>query len=239
MIIFNNLSPLSSRLSPRNPMNNHLLFSATLATSLLFFGGCDNSRTSDYPDHSANTTRRVDDINRNARDQKDALDTENSRITTKMDFSERQIHEKYKSNRESLVNTSDKDATDRDAKVREIHIQAKHDKDLIDAETAEKLKTSPTENSAQIMANATNQKSEIDSKSTSKLSPLLSDAERSKEKIHQSNLEIDLNEAKEISALDKERSIARNEINEKKIKIDRWTSEELEKIKKDSSTTNK
>ncbi len=220
-------------------MNIHALLVAAMATSLLSLAGCDGSRTSDYPDQSVNTIRRVDDIKRNAREQKDAVDAEADRQSNKMDFDERQIREKYNADRQAHMNALGKESTDRDAKTRDFQIQAKHDKDVIDAEVADKLKTSPPEKAAEIQADAASRKSDIDSKTTEKLSPILSESERSKAKNIQSGLEIDLNESKEISALEQERSKARNEIKEKKLKIDKWTNDELAKVANDATSTSK
>ena len=210
-----------------------------MAASLFLFSGCDDSRTSDYPDNSVNTTRRVDDIKQNARDQKDAVDVEADRVYARLKFDERQIREKYKAKRQSFVNGSDGDTTDREAKNRDIQIQAKHDKDVIDAEVAEKLKTSAPEQAAEIRADAVSRKAEIDNKSTSKLAPIASDTERSKAKNVQSGLELDREEAKELSKLEQERSKVRNETKEKTLKIDQWTTDELAKVHKDTSTTTK
>lgn len=220
-------------------MNTHLTLAIALTASVLCFAGCDQSRTSDYPDHSVNTTRRVDDIKQNSRDQKDAVDAEADRLSNKYDFDERQIREKYKADRQAFINTSDKETTDHEAKNREIQIQAKHDKDVIDAEVAEKLRTASPEKTAEIKAEAASRKSEIDSKTTGKLAPIISESERSKAKNIQRGLEIDRSEAKEISALEQERSKTRNEMKDKKLKIDKWTNDELAKVGKDSPTPNK
>lgn len=220
-------------------MTNRLLLTAAVAASILLFTGCNGSRTSDYPDHSVNTTRRVDDIKQNARDQKDAVDVEADRTATKHDFNERQIREKYKAKRQSFTNESDGEATVRDAKTREIQIQVKHDKDVIDAEVADKLRTSPPEKAAEIQADAASRKSEIDSEATSKLAPFISDAERIKAKNIQRGIEIDRDESKEISALEQERSKARNDTKAKKLTIDTWTSDELAKVAKESGPAGK
>jgi hypothetical protein len=220
-------------------MTNHILLTSAMAASLFLFAGCDGSRSGDYPDHSVNTTRRVDDIKQNARDQKDAVDVEADQVSTKLDFDERQIREKYKAKRQSFANESDKEATDRDAKTRDIQIQAKHDKDIIDAEMADKMKTSPPEKSAEIQADATSRKSEIDSKATGKIAPIASDTERSKAKNIQRGIEIDRDESREISALEQERSKGRNETKDKKLRIDKWTNDELAKVAKDSSSPGK
>ena len=220
-------------------MTNRILLTSAMAASIFLFAGCDGSRTSDYPDHSVNTTRRVDDIKQKSRDQKDAVDVEADRVLTKMDFDERQIREKYKAKRQSFVNDANGDTTDRDAKNRDLQIQAKHDKDVIDAEVADKLKTSQPEKAAEIEAAAASRKSEIDSKTTSKLTPIASDTERSKAKNVQRGIDLDRDEAKEISALEQERSKVRNETKEKKLKIDKWTNDELAKVEKDSSSQNK
>ena len=106
-------------------MTNRIFLTSAMVASILLFAGCEGSRTSDYPDHSVNTTRRVDEIKQNARDQKDVVDVDADRVSTKLDFDERQIREKYKAKRQSFVNESDGEATDRDAKTRNIQIQAK------------------------------------------------------------------------------------------------------------------
>ena len=193
-------------------MNTYIMLAVTLTASLLTFTGCDGSRTSDYPDRSVNTTRRVDDIKQNSRDQKDAVDAEADRVSNKFDFDERQIREKYKADRQTFMNASDKETTDRDARTRDIQIQATHDKDVIDAEVVDKLKTSPPEKAAEILADAVSRKTEIQSRATGKLAPIVSEAERSKALNIQRELEISLNESKEISALEQERSKARNEV---------------------------
>lgn len=220
-------------------MSNRILLTSAMAASLLFLSACDGARTSDYPDHSVNTTRRVDDIKQHARDQKDKADDDADVTSTKMDFDERQIREKYKAKRQASVNASDAEMTERDAKTREIQIQAKHDKDAIDAELADKLKTSPVEKSAELQADAASRKSEIDSKTTGKLAPILADTERSRTKNVQHGIDIDRDESKEISALEQERSKARNATKEKKLKIDTWTTDELAKVQKDSQSAAK
>jgi len=220
-------------------MKHALLFSAVVAVSALCFSGCGESRTSDYPDHSVNTTRKVDDIKLNARDQKDAADATDDAVNTKLDFRERQIREQAKADRATFALNSDKEATDRDAKTRELTLQAKHDKDVVDADLADKLKTSPAEQSVELQAEATTKKSEIDTKLTKKLAPLLVDSEQSKSKTLQRNMELDLDEAKAISALTKERSVARDQLREKKIAIDRWTTDELAKVAKEAASSKK
>lgn len=220
-------------------MTKRILLTSAVAASLFLFAGCDGSRTSDYPDKSVKTTRRVNDIQQNARDQKDAVDVEADRMSTKMDFNERQIRENYKVKRQTFVNDASGDTTDREAKNRDIQIQAKHDKDLIDAEVVDKLKTSAPEKAAAIQADATSRKSEIDSITASKLAPINSDMERSKAKEIQRGIEVDRDESKEISVLEQERSKARNDVREKKLKIDQWTNDELAKVDKDSSSENK
>lgn len=220
-------------------MNNRIIIAIVLTASVLSFVGCNQSRTSDYPDHSVNTTRRVDDIKQNARDQKDAVDADADRLSNRMDFDERQIREKYKAERQAFVNASDKEATDHDAKSRDIQIQAKHDKDVIDAEVAEKLRTGSPEKATEIQADAASRKSEIDSKVTGQLAPIVSDSERIKAKNIQRGIEIDRNESKEISALEQERSKVRNETKDKKLEIDKWTNDELAKVGKDSTSPGK
>lgn len=220
-------------------MNTRILLMVALTASIISFAGCNQSRTSDYPDRSVNTTRRVDDVKQNARDQKDAVDAEADRLTNKLDFDERQIREKYKADRQAFINASDKEATDHDAKTRDIQIQAKHDKDVIDAEVAEKLRTTSPEKTAETQADADSRKAEIDSKTTESLAPIISDSERIKAKNIQRKIEIDLNESKEISALEQQRSKVRNETKEKKLKIDKWTNDELAKVAKDSKPDDK
>lgn len=220
-------------------MNNRIILAIALTASILSFAGCDQSRTSDYPDSSVNTTRRVDDIKQNARDQKDAVDAEADRLSSKFDFDERQIREKYKADRQALVNASDKGTTDHDAKNRDIQIQAKHDKDVIDAEVANKLRTGSPEKSAEIKADAASRKSGIDSDTTGKLASIISESERTKAKNIQRGLDIDRSESKEISALEQERSKARNQMKDKKLKINKWTNEELAKVGNDSPSPSK
>jgi hypothetical protein len=223
----------------RTLVKNRILLASAMAASILLLAGCDGSRTSDYPDHSVDTTRRVDDIKQNARDQKDAVDADADRVSTRMDFDERQIREKYKAMRQSSVNEGAGAATDREAKNREIQIQAKHDKDVVDAEVADKLRTTPPEKAAEIHADAASRKSEIDNAATGKLEPILSETERGKAKDIQRGLELDRDESKEISGLEQERSKARNETRERKLKIDKWTNDELATVEKDTSPAGK
>jgi hypothetical protein len=220
-------------------MKNHILLLSAVTVSLFLCAACDGVRTSDYPDNSVNTTRRVDDIKQNARDQKDAVEVEAGELSNKLDFDERQIREKHKADRQALVNASDKEATTRDAKMRAFEIQAKHDKDVIDAEGADKLKTSPSENAAQITAEMTSRKAEVDNKLTADLAPFVSETERGKADLVQRGIEIDLAESKKISVLEQERSKTRNATREKMLKIDRWTNDELAKVSKDSDSASK
>jgi hypothetical protein len=220
-------------------MKNHIILAAALTATLFTFVGCNPSRSSDYPDRSVNTTRRVDDIKQNARDQKDAVDAEGDRLTNKMDFDERQIREKFKAERQSFMNAADKETSEREAKNREILIQAKHDKDVIDAEVVDTLKTSAPEKAAEIRADALSRKSAIDSRATANLAPMVSESERSKAKNIQRGLEIDLNESKDISALEQERAKARNQAKDKKLSIDTWTNDELAKVGKEADSNDK
>lgn len=220
-------------------MKHHIILVTALSVTILSFAGCNQSRTGDYPDNSVNTTRKVDDIKQNSRDQKDVVDAEADRLATRMDFDERQIREKYKADRKSFIIASAREATEHDGKSRGILIQAKHDKDIIDAEVAEKLRTTSPEKEAEIIAEAASRKSEIENQATAKLAPILSESERSKAKTVQRGLEIDFNESKEISALEQERSKVRNETKDKKLKIDKWTNEELSKVAKDATTPTK
>jgi hypothetical protein len=220
-------------------MKNHIVLISAIAVSLFLLTACNGSRTSDYPDNSVNTTRRVDDIKRNAREQKDAVEMEADELSKKLDFDERQIRETYKADRQALVNDSNKEATTRDAKIREFEIQAKHDKDVLDAEVADKLKTSPAEDAAQITAEVASRKAEIDNRLTTDLAPFVSKKERGKADLIQRGIEIDLAESKKISALEQERSKTRNAMREKMLKIDTWTNDELAKVNTDSDSASK
>lgn len=220
-------------------MSIRILCAIALTASLLLIAGCDRSQANDYPDRSDDTTRRVDDINRYARDQKDAIDAEADRLSTKMDFDERQIRERYKAQRQEFVNESNQEATERNATIRSLQIQAKHDKDVIDAEMAEELKTSAPDKAAEIRADAASEKSDIERETNRKLAELESVAERERATITQQKLDIDRDESKEISALEQERSKVRNQTNEKKLKVDKWTTEELSKVANDSKSANR
>lgn len=218
----------------RTHMRHRLLLVAAMAAAIAISPGCSDARTSDYPDGSVNTTRRVDDVMRNARDKKDAVDLEADQIAMKMDFRERQIRESFKARRQASANAAAGSEAERDGKSRGIRIQAKHDKGAIDAEAADERRNSPAEQSAAIQAAADSRKAEVDSDAVSRLSPIASEAEASKSKDVQRDLELDRDESKEISALEQERSQARNEIKVKKLEIDTWVTAELARIEKES-----
>jgi len=216
-----------------------IAFSAILFSTFLFCG-CTTSRTSDYPDHTPETTRKVDDIKLNARDQKDAIDKKYDEKSNNLDFRERQIREKYKADREAYSIKSGKSNVDRVAKRRNIEVQANFDKDKIDADAAEKLKSSPAEDEAKIKAEAISRKAEVDSNATNSLAPILSDTDADDAKMKQHHLEQDLAETKEMTALEKERTQARDEMRLKMVDVDKWTHEELGKVNKGAENkTNK
>ncbi|TVR39515.1 MAG: hypothetical protein EA402_14555 [Planctomycetota bacterium] len=220
-------------------MKYHFLITIALATSVLFFSGCDRSRTSDYPDSSADTVRRTDDIKQNGRDQRQAVDNENARANTRMDFNEQQIRDRYAGRRQSHVNEANAETTVSDAKVREILIQAKHDKDVIDAQVVADLRTSPNQNAAEIRADATRRKSEIDNRASVKIAPIHNDS-NSKKSLHvQRGIEIDREEAQELSVLARERSQANNQARGKKLEIDQWQNEEMSRVERDSNPRNR
>ncbi|TVR49404.1 MAG: hypothetical protein EA402_00075, partial [Planctomycetota bacterium] len=203
--------------------------------SLLFASGCKDTRTSDYPDQSPHTVRREDDVRQNAREQKDAADLQADRASARFDYREQQIRDQYAAKRQAHVNENHALTTERDAKVREIQIQAKHDKDVIDAETAEKVRTSSGDESAKIRADAAMRKSEIDNRTTGKLAPHATETTRNNSRNVQRGIELDREESKEISALEQERATARNQTRDKKLEIDQWLNEEMAKIEKDSN----
>jgi hypothetical protein len=215
-------------------MTNRLLLVSAMAAAIAISPGCSDARTSDYPDGSVNTTRRVDDVMRNARDKKDAVDQEADQLSMKLDFRERQIRESYKAKRQSSANAAAGSEAEREGKSRGIRIQAKHDKGAIDAEAADERRNSPAEQSAAIQAAADSRKAEVDSDAVSRLSPIASETERSKSKDAQGDLELDRDESKEISALEQERSQARNEVKVRKLEIDTWVTAELARIEKES-----
>lgn len=215
-------------------MKTYIPFAIALCVSILFLAACGQSRISKYPDGSADTTRRVEDIKQNARDQKAAVDAEAERMSNRLDFDERQIREKYKAQRQVFLNAANEEATVREAAVRDIKIQAKYDKDVIDAEIADTMKTTAPEKHAEIKADAASRKSEIDSVAAAKLAPINSEAERSLARNAQRKLEIDRDEEQAISALEQKRSKARDRAKEKKLEIDRWTNEEMAKVAEDS-----
>lgn len=208
-----------------------IAFSAILFSTFLFCG-CTTSRTSDYPDHTPETTRKVDDIKLNARDQKDAIDKKYDEKSNNLDFRERQIREKYKADREAYSINAGKSNVDRVAKRRNIEVQANFDKDKIDADAAEKLKSSPAEDETKIKAEAISRKAEVDSNATNSLAPILSDTDADDAKMKQHHLEQDLAETKEMTALEKERTQARDEMRLKMVDVDKWTNEELSKVNK-------
>lgn len=220
-------------------MHIHIIVTIALTVSLLSFAGCGQSRTSDYPDHSENTAKRVDEIRRYASNQKDAIDAEADRLSTKLDFDERQIRQEYKADRQEFINAAEKKAAERNARIHDIKVQARHDKAVIDAETTDKLKTSPQGKAAGIQIDAADRKAAIDREAADKLAEINGDFERSKAENIQQRLELDLEESREISALERERSKVRNETREKKLKVDQWTNDEMAKIGKDSRTASK
>lgn len=215
-------------------MPSPIIIAVLLSVSLLFITGCNRADSGDYPDRSVDTTRRVEDIRQNARDQKDAVDARADRIATRHDFDERQIRQKYQAERQAFANSRREEATVRDAQIREIQIQAQHDKEVIGAEVADTLKTSPREDSPEIRANAARRKAEIDHRTSENTSPLRSESERSKATYVQRGLDLDRNESQEISALEQKRSEARNHRNERMLEIDQWTNEALAKVGQDS-----
>jgi len=209
---------------------NPIVACSVLLFSAFLLGGCTDSRTSDYPNRTPETTRKVDDIKLNARDQKDAINKRYDEKSNNLDFSERQIREKYKADREAYSISAGKSNTDRVAKRRNIESLSKFDKDKIDADVAEKLRTSPAEDEAKIKADAVSRKAEIDSNTTNNLAPILNEMDADDAKMKRHQLEQDLSEAKAITALEKERSQARDEMRLKMVDVDKWTNEELGKV---------
>ncbi|MDA3962710.1 MAG: hypothetical protein PF961_18140 [Planctomycetota bacterium] len=220
-------------------MKQHITLTAiALATSMLLLSGCyESPRANEYPDHTVNTTRRVKDIKQNAYDQKEAVDIKSDQLSTRMDFDERQIHEKYKVERQALLNEAEGEAASRAARKRDIHSQAEYDKDVIDSELASKMRLISPEEFGAVQAEAARRKTDVDTEAAGKLEPIASDSAQSKIRTSQLILAIDHDESKAISALDQERSRAREATRADKLKIDKWTNDELAKVGYDSEST--
>ncbi|TVR12834.1 MAG: hypothetical protein EA401_08270 [Planctomycetota bacterium] len=96
-------------------MKYHILFTVALAASVIIFTGCNRSRISEYPDQSADTVRRVDDIRHNARDQHHMVDLESVRTANRLNFREQQIRNTHAALRQQHVNEANAEATESDA----------------------------------------------------------------------------------------------------------------------------
>jgi len=215
-------------------MKSPVLLSATLIATMMIGVGCNDSRTSDYPNATPETARLVDDVKRNARDQKDAIDKSYDEVVQNVDFRERQIHERYKADRATHQIDVEKETALRTNKRRDAETKAKVDKDKIDAETTTRLVDAPADQVAQIRAEALAKKADIDRALVTTVAPFQTDMERNDVRISQRKAELDLKEVREVSELEKERSKAREDMKLKRIAVDRWTTDELAKVNKAS-----
>jgi len=220
-------------------MRTRLLLISSLAATILLVAGCGDAKSRPHSEHQMNTSRRIEDIKLNAREQKDAVDVETDRTAARCEIVERQIREKYGKKRQASAAEPAGDTTDRAAKMRDLQLQAQHDKDAIDAEVAEKLKLSLPEETTAIQADAASRKAAIDNQANSTLEVLARDTERDKAENLRRGLDIDRDESKEIRALEQERSRSRIDMKDKKLKIDTWVEGELAKVAQDSSSDGK
>lgn len=211
-------------------MTSPTLLSATLIATMMLGVGCNDSRTTDYPNSTPETTRRVDDVKRNARDQKDAIDKSYDEVSQNIDFRERQIRERYKADRATLKVEVEKELAMRASKRLDAETKGKAAKDKIDADVATRLVDAPADQVAQIRAAAAAEKAELDRELATTIAPLQSDVDRSNVGATQRKADLDLKEANELSELAKERNKAREEMKLKRIAVDRWTTDELSKV---------
>ncbi len=184
----------------------------------------------EYPDNSPQTTRRIDNVHKDALIQKEAIDKKFDEQSVNLDFRERQIRDKYKADREAIIIEADKAKTDRVARRTTIEVQTKYEKDRIDAETVEDLRDKPANEAAQAKAKAMSRKTEIDSAATKKVAPILSEAEVADAKSLQRRRDLDLAETKEITDVQQERTKARVEMRNKTLAVDRWETEQRSKV---------
>jgi hypothetical protein len=195
---------------------------------------CSGPGRSDYPDKSPETTRKVDEVKRTARERKEQIDRDYNDQTTRLEFRERQIREQAKADREAAAIEVDRSEEKLAAKKRDLEIQAKYDKEKADAEMAEKLKTSPGEQAETIKSDAMRRKAEIDAKLKNDSAPFIKEREEAKAKASQRKRDIDAEESKQLAALRQEMADARAKMRSAKLDVDRWTNDELEKIGKES-----
>jgi len=181
---------------------------AAVLSCTLILGGCGSTRTSDYPDNSPETTRRVDDTKRNAQDKKNAIDREYADKSNNLDFRERQVREKYKAEREELSIKTDQELTKLNAQRKELELKnAQED----------------NRNNATVTKNLSDIRKEIEA--------LERDALEKRQRI-------DTNEKQELIQLEKERNQANEAMREEKLEVDRWTTKELESIDNNASKKN-
>jgi len=211
-------------------MNSSIIISVLAA--VLILGSCGGSRTTDYPDQNRSAVRNVDDIKRIAAHQKAAIDREYAQVSNNMDFRERQIRLNYMASRESLTIHSDTMASELSAKRRDIDLEAKHEKEMIDADLNQKLVTGSTENAAVLQAEANNKKAEIDKSMTSKLAQISEDIERNDTDTRKKSIALIMETAKEVTDLEEERAQAIAKMRTRKLEVDRWTTDEMAKVDK-------
>lgn len=188
---------------------------AAVLSCTLILGGCGSDRTTDYPNHSPETTRRVDDTKRNAQDKKDVINREYAEKSNNLDFRERQLREKYETKRKTVSLEADQELTKLDARRQELELQASFKGDPKDAPA-----NAPDRNSDNVATDLREARNEIE------------EVERSAREKH---LRIDRDEQQELIQLQKERNQANEAMREETLEVDRWTTKELESIDSDAN----
>jgi len=209
----------------------HFLLPSVLTVLALLGVAC--SSRSDYPDSSAETVRKVDDIKREGRDRKDEIDRLYDAQLARFDFREKQIHDKARADRDAIDLDIQKAHDNLNDKKRESDAKAKRETEAVEAEAEAKLKTAPPEQTDRIKADLATRKAEIALKSTEEMAPISSDLAAFEGKTKQRKMELESEETKQLNALEHDQAEARRQMREKRLDVDRWVTENLAKVAKE------
>lgn len=194
-------------------MRAYLSTCAAILSCSLILGGCGSGRTTDYPDQSPETTRRVDDTRRHAENKKAAIDKEYAAQTQRLDFQERQVREKYKAEREALSIETDQKLTRLNAQRRQLEL--KREGDL--SEDPDRVKT--------------------DGDEPKDLASIREEITALERQSRERDAQLERDQTRELIDLEKQRNRANEAMREEKLEVDRWTTKELESIDRKAHDT--
>lgn len=199
---------------------------AGLAAISLALAACQTG----YPDRSPETARRVDDIRRNAADQKAAIAEREQRDRERLAFREQQIRAKHQVARDEAAIAHDEELAQRAADRRAIELRVAHDLQRQLNEARDRKRLGSDDQAATIDAEAASAAARVEADAAEELEPLASADRDAAAKLEQRILEIDRDEGQELSGVEAERAKVCNQARAERVKVDEWTSAELAEL---------